>query len=145
MNKIMTKTGKPAKKVKTGDNATVEYVGKTAEGSVFDKGRLEFEVGAGEMIAGFDSGVLGMTEGQVKTITIKPKDGYGQRDDNLMMEIPMQEFKRNNIKPVKGAMFTIEGQQGRIVSVRDTGVTIDFNHFLAGKILVFKVKLLKIR
>src|SRR3989338_4852324 len=88
---------------KDGDTISVEYEGKLEDGTTFDKGTLEFDIGSGDMIAGFDSGVVGMKEGETKTIKIKPKDGYGERDEELTMEIPMKEFMRNNIKPVKGA------------------------------------------
>ncbi|MFH1630621.1 MAG: FKBP-type peptidyl-prolyl cis-trans isomerase [Candidatus Aenigmatarchaeota archaeon] len=144
MNKIMRASKKPVRKVKDGDNITVEYVGKLQDGKIFDKGKIEFEVGSGEMIIGFDSGVIGMTEGKSKVITISPNNGYGERDDSLMLDIPMQEFLRNNIKPVRGARFTIENHQGIIISVRDTAVTVDFNHFLAGKTLIFNVKVVRI-
>lgn len=145
MNKIMKKSEKVTKAAKDGDHVTVDYVGKLEDGSIFDKGRIDFDVGDGEMIAGFDSGIIGMKEGDEKIIKIKPKDAYGERDDSLTMDLPMKEFIHNNIKPVRGARVTIENQQGRIISVRDTAVTVDFNHFLAGKNLIFKVKVLSIK
>lgn len=140
----MSKPVKAPKIVKKGSYVTVEYIGKLEDGKVFDEGKIDFEVGVGGMIAGFDNGVIGMKECTSKDIRIKPKDGYGERDDNLTMEIPMKDFIRSNIKPVKGAMFTVDGQHGRIISVRDTAVTVDFNHFLAGKRLIFKVKVLSV-
>lgn len=119
-----------------GDNVTVEYEGKT-DGKVFDKGKIEFVIGSGDMIEGFDKGVIGMKEGESKTVIIKPKEAYGDHDLDMLTDIPMERFRRIGIVPKKGSIMNLDEGSGRVVSVRDTAVTVDFNHFLAGKTLIF--------
>jgi len=141
--------------VKKGDKIKVDYEGKLEDGSVFDSSKhgdhshpLEFEVGEGKIIKGFDEGVIGMEIGDEKEITIKPEDGYGMPNPELTQKIPKDKIPPGQeIKP--GMILALGAPDGRQVpatvkEVSDTEVTIDINHPLAGKTLIFNVKLLEI-
>lgn len=136
------------KAVKKGDKIKVDYTGKLLDGSVFDSsiGRepLEFIVGAGQMIKGFDSGVIGMKIGETKTITLSPQEAYGEHDPALLRTFNANQLPDfNKLKP--GMVLTAtNGQTYPVVEVNDTNAVIDFNPPLAGKTLVFEIKLLSI-
>ncbi len=141
-------------KAEKGDTIRVEYEGKLEDGSVFDSTEkhggkpLEFKVGAGQMIPGFDKAVEGMSVGDTKTVTIKPGEAYGERMDQLVKLVPKDQFPKGvKIKP--GLELDLSMPNGinlkvRVVRVDKKGAWVDMNHPLAGKTLVFKVKLLEI-
>ena len=135
--------------IKQGDTIKVDYTGSLEDGQVFDssegKQPLEFEVGAGKIIPGFDKAVVGMEKGEEKEITIKPEDAYGQPRDDLQKEVPRSALPQDQ-EPKEGMglmMNTPQGQQipARIVKVTEENITIDLNHPLAGKTLKFKIKI----
>ena len=135
--------------IKQGDTIKVDYTGTLEDGKVFDtsKGKqpLEFEVGAGKIIPGFDKAVIGMEKGQEKDISIKPEDAYGEPKDEFKKEIPKSALPQGQ-EPKVGMglmMNTPQGQQfpARIIKVTDENITIDLNHPLAGKTLNFKIKI----
>jgi FKBP-type peptidyl-prolyl cis-trans isomerase 2 len=135
--------------IKQGDTVKVDYTGTLENGNVFDtsKGKqpLEFEVGAGKMIPGFDKAVIGMEKGQEKEISIKPEEAYGEPREELKKEIPRSALPQDQ-EPKVGMglmMNTPQGQQfpARIIKVTDENITIDLNHPLAGKTLNFKIKI----
>jgi len=127
--------------VKQGDHVTVDYIGELEDGTVFDG----FTVGAGQMIGGFDSGVVGMVVGEEKTLRIPPQEAYGPYREELVNTVPIDVLTDAGITPVVGAkLATGQGQQGTIINVTDTDAVIDFNHKLAGKTLVFKINLVSI-
>ena len=135
--------------IKQGDTIKVDYTGTLEDGQVFDssegKQPLEFEVGAGKIIPGFDKAVIGMEKGEEKEITIAPEEAYGQPRDDLKKEIPRTAIPQDQ-EPKVGMglmMSTPQGQQipARIVNVTDDNITIDINHPLAGKTLKFKIKI----
>jgi len=139
--------------VKKGDKVKVEYTGMLEDGTVFDSskhhdGPLEFEVGGGQIIKGFDDGILGMKPGDEKEIKLFPKDAYGDHDPMLVKTIPRDCFPPNqDIQP--GMMFMMTLQNGRQIPVRitqvsDGTITIDANPPLAGKTLIFKIKLVDV-
>lgn len=139
--------------VKKGDKVKVEYEGKLEDGTVFDSSKkhgkpLEFEVGAGHIIKGFEDAVIGMKKGQEKEITIKPSDAYGDPNPKLVQEVPRDKLPQK--QEVKAGMMLVmslpDGNQipARIVKVTKDTVTIDLNHPLAGKTLKFKIKLVEI-
>lgn len=138
------------KRVKAGDTISVDYTGRFEDGSVFDssleKTPLEFTVGAGKMIKGFDEGVVGMKIGETKLITISPEDAYGAYDSNLIRVYDRNAPELSSLGTLKVGMELSVG--GRpivgIIGVTDGNVTIDFNHKLAGKTLIFEVTLLSI-
>ena len=138
--------------VKEGDKVRVHYTGKLATGEQFDSstGRepLEFTVGAGQMIKGFDDAMPGMNPGEKKTITIAPEDAYGHRDMEAMIEFPKENIPAD-MKIEPGMQLTLTNQEGQpvpviISEIRDEVVVMDANHFLAGQELVFDIELVEI-
>lgn len=138
--------------VKSGDVVKVHYTGKLANGEQFDSsmGRepLEFTVGAGQMIAGFDAALPGMNVGDKKTINIAAKDGYGETDETAIIEFPKENVPAD-MKMEVGQQLTLSNEQGQpfpvvVKEVKDDVVILDANHFLAGKELVFDIELVSI-
>jgi peptidylprolyl isomerase len=137
---------------KEGDVVRVHYTGRLTDGTQFDSsvGRepLEFTVGAGQMIKGFDTGVRGMAVGEKKTIEIAPQDAYGERDEEAVIEFPSSNIPEDmNLEP--GMQLTLRNQFGQpipvvVLEVREEIVVMDANHMLAGKDLVFEVELVEI-
>ena len=136
--------------VKDGDRVRVHYTGKLEDGQVFDSSRdgepLEFTVGAGDVIHGFDEAVRGMSVGETKTIEIEPEDAYGLRRDGLVATIE-RERAQFPVEPQVGMNLALPLQDGSqlevvVTEVTDEHVTIDGNHPLAGEKLVFDVELM---
>jgi peptidylprolyl isomerase len=128
-----------------GDHVFVDYTGTLDDGTQFDssEGRepLEFDVGTGQMIAGFDNGVVGMKEGDEKSIKIAPDQAYGEKDSSLVRDVPKSQVPPG-VK--EGDTLSAQGQPVKVVNVGGENVTIDFNHPLAGEALNFKIKMVKI-
>lgn len=138
--------------VKKGDVVRVHYTGTLLDGSQFDSsvGRapLEFTVGAGQMIAGFDAGVVGMSIGEKKTIQIDPDNGYGQKDPNAIIEFPASNVPEGMAVEI-GMKLNLQNQYGQpvpveVIEVREDVIIMDANHFLAGKDLIFDVEIVEI-
>lgn len=138
--------------VKNGDTVKVHYHGKLNDGSTFDssQGRepLEFEVGSGMVIQGFDNGVTGMAVGEKKTINIPADEAYGQKEDDRIMDFPLDRFPPD-MKPEVGMELNMSNGQGQnipvvITEVNENSVTLDANHPLAGKELIFDLELVDI-
>lgn len=138
---------------KKGDKVQVHYHGRLTDGTTFDSsaGRqpLEFEVGSGMVIKGFDDGVTGMSVGDKKTISIPPDEAYGPRQQEMVIEFPITNFPPD-IKPEVGMTLNMHSEQGHEVPVVITGiteeaVTLDANHPLAGQTLVFDLELVDIK
>ncbi len=134
---------------KKGDRVTVDYWGTLNDGKQFDsseeKEPLEFTVGSGEMIDGFDKAVVGMKAGETKKVHIEAEQAYGERDDRMTGEVPLERLKAAGITAKKGMTITANGQMGTVKTVGKNTVTMDFNHPLAGEALNFRIKLLKIK
>ncbi|MBT3323567.1 peptidylprolyl isomerase [archaeon] len=140
-------------KVKQGDKIKVEYEGKLENGEVFDSTEkhghpLEFEVGSGQLIKGFDDAVVGMEKDDEKEITLKAEEAYGQPNPEMMRKVPRDQLPPEP-EPKVGMMLAMalpNGQQlpAKITEVNDSEVTIDLNHPLAGKTLIFKIKIIEI-
>lgn len=138
--------------VKVGDVVRVHYTGRLLDGTTFDssEGRepLEFTVGAGQMISGFDSGVQGMNVGDKKTIQIAADDAYGQRDEEAVIEFPKANVPAElQVEP--GMQLTLRNQHGHpipvvVLDVKEDVIIMDANHQLAGKELVFDVEVVEI-
>lgn len=137
---------------KSGDTVKVHYHGRLTSGETFDSsaGRepLEFEVGGGMVIKGFDDGVTGMAIGEKKTITIPADEAYGPRQEEMMVEFPVNQFPPD-LKPELGMPLTMTTAQGHpvqvvIVEIKEESVVLDANHPLAGKDLVFDLELVEI-
>ncbi|MFH1240205.1 MAG: peptidylprolyl isomerase [Candidatus Diapherotrites archaeon] len=137
--------------VQNGDKIKVDYKGTLEDGTEFDsslkEGRtpLEFTAGAGQMIPGFDSAVIGMVVGEEKTVTLQPEDAYGTRDDSRIVEIPMATLTEAEITPEVGMPISSSLGTAIIVEVNDDTVTLDYNHALAGKPLTFWIKIVEIQ
>jgi peptidylprolyl isomerase len=138
--------------VKKGDTVSVHYHGKLTDGSTFDssEGRapLEFTVGSGQVIKGFDDAVLDMQVGDKKTVNIPVQEAYGERSNDMMMEYPLSEFPAD-MKPEQGMELHMSDDQGRvfpvtIAEVKEDVVVLDANHPLAGQDLVFEIELVSI-
>ncbi len=138
--------------VKTGDKVRVHYSGRLLDGTLFDssEGRepLEFTVGAGQMIKGFDAGVQGMRVGDRKTIQIPPEEAYGHRDEEAIIEFPSENVPSDmTLEP--GMQLTLRNQYGQpvpvvVLEVKTDVIIMDANHMLAGQELVFEVELVEI-
>ena len=139
--------------VKVGDTVKVHYHGRLSDGTTFDssEGRdpLEFEVGSGMVIKGFDDGLLGMAIGQKKTIEIPIVHAYGPKDPQMLMEFPIDRFPPE-MKPEIGMSLNMTNGEGQhipviIREVKDGVVILDANHPLAGEDLIFDLELVEIK
>lgn len=138
--------------VKKGDKVKVHYHGKLTSGTTFDssEGRepLEFEVGGGMVIPGFDNGVTGMTVGEKKTIHIPADEAYGPKQEEMIMEFPKDRFPADMV-PEIGMQLNMSNGSGQnfpviIAEVKDEVVVLDANHPLAGEDLIFDLELVAI-
>lgn len=138
--------------VKSGDKIKVHYHGKLNDGETFDssEGRdpLEFEVGSGMVIKGFDDGVTGMSVGEKKTINIPFEEAYGPVNPEMIIEMPKDRFP-DDMKLEVGMPLMMSDQQGqqfqvKIEEIKDEVVILDANHALAGKDLTFDLELVEI-
>tara|TARA_Y100001938_G_scaffold138044_1_gene203030 strand:+ start:191 stop:625 length:435 start_codon:yes stop_codon:yes gene_type:complete len=143
------------KTVTVGNNVEVHYVGTFEDGTEFDNSHtrgatLDFEVGAGRMIKGFDQAVVGMTEGETKTVSLTPVDAYGERVEEAIQPVPMAAFGPD-FKFELGEMIQGNGPQGSFVAKiqaiqeEQQQVILDMNHPLAGKTLNFEIQMVKIQ
>ena len=138
--------------VKTGDKVKVHYHGKLTTGETFDSSTggepLEFEVGSGMVIKGFDDGVTGMTVGEKKTINIPVEDAYGPKNPDMLIEMPKDRFPPEMEIEV-GIPLMMSDEAGHnhqvvVAEIREDLVVLDANHALAGQDLVFDLELVEI-
>ncbi len=147
-----------SKKVESKDTVKFSYTGRFESGVVFDTSDEEIakdagiysdgrpyepvtvEVGGGTIIRGIDKALIGMGEGEEKEVVVPPEDGYGLEDPNLITKIPIELFQKSNIQPQIG--MTIRSSQGtfHITSVTEEEVEANFNNPLAGRILIFNIR-----
>jgi peptidylprolyl isomerase len=140
-------------KAAQGDTVSVHYTGTLESGEVFDSSRgrdpLEFQMGAGQVIAGFDRAVEGLEVGDSRTVRIEPEAAYGVPQDHLVIDVPHEQFP-SEIDPAVGQQIQVQVAPGeehvaRITDVQDDAVRLDLNHPLAGETLTFEVELVSIR
>ena len=137
---------------KRGDTVRVHYTGTLKDGTQFDSSRgrepLEFTLGEGRVIAGFDAAVTGMEVGDSRTVTIPSAEAYGDRNDHMLLRVPRAQVPPN-VQPRVGQQLQIgRGDQALPVVVRevsDDHVLLDGNHPLAGEDLTFALELVEIR
>jgi len=137
---------------KVGDTVKIHYTGKLEDGTIFDSSAdrdpLEFKIGGGQVIKGFDAGVTGMTKDEKKTINIPVDEAYGQPRKEMIVNVPKTQFP-DDIKPEKGLKLQMQQPGGQMIvatitDVLEDEVTLDANHALAGKPLVFDLELVEI-
>jgi FKBP-type peptidyl-prolyl cis-trans isomerase 2 len=138
--------------VKSGDRIKVHYHGRLTNGETFDKseGRepLEFEVGSGMVIKGFDEGVTGMAVGEKKTINIPAAEAYGEKNADMVIHMPKDRFPKDMEIEV-GMPLVMSDNNGHqhqvvIVDIKENEVVLDANHPLAGEELIFDLELVEI-
>ncbi|MEM9671184.1 MAG: peptidylprolyl isomerase [Bacteroidota bacterium] len=139
-------------KAKTGDTVQVHYTGTLDDGSQFDSSRqrdqpLEFTLGQGQMIPGFEKAVDGMEVGDSKQVKIPSQEAYGEKKPEMIMEVSKGDFPPN-ITPEVGQQLAVN-TQGRqvpvvITEMREDTVVLDANHPLAGQDLTFDIELMNI-
>jgi peptidylprolyl isomerase len=133
-----------------GDTVRVHYTGRLTDGSVFDssEGRspLEFRIGDATVIAGFEEGVTGLEPGGRRTVEIAPENAYGPRDERLVHLVEADAFAMDPYVDGEVELLAPDGEtmRGRITAVEEEGVTLDFNHPLAGQTLVFDIELVEV-
>jgi FKBP-type peptidyl-prolyl cis-trans isomerase 2 len=133
--------------VKSGDNVTVFYSLWLSNGTLiqsnFNSTPFSFIAGSSQVIKGFSNAVIGMTEGQTKNVTLPPSEAYGNINDSLIITVPRSNFGNNSIS-VGEKVSATNGAIGIITALTSTNVTVNFNSPLAGKTLIFKIKIVKI-
>jgi peptidylprolyl isomerase len=139
-------------KARAGDKVKVHYTLKDAKGQIVESSQdsqpIEFTIGEGKVIAGFDKGVTGMTPEEKKTVVISPEDGYGPRDEKKVFEFESKNAP-DNFDPQVGQSIQMHRPDGKTVVVTVVGKTakgfmMDANHPLAGKELTFDLELVEI-
>lgn len=137
---------------KAGDTVKIHYTGKLDDGTQFDSsaGRdpLEFTVGSGQVIPGFDQAVEGMAVGETKSVNIAPENAYGPRHEQMIQEVPKSALPPE-LQPEVGMGLQAQGPDGQniqltVTEVADESITVDGNHPLAGKALNFDIELVHI-
>lgn len=139
-------------KAKKGDKVKVHYTGKFKDGSIFDssldRSPLEFKIGGGEVIKGFDDAVTGMSIKEKRNVLISPGDAYGEYNKDLAINVDPSEFPENE-QPQIGDQLELNGPNGEVllvtvIDMNDESVTLDANHPLAGQELNFEIELVEI-
>lgn len=139
-------------KAQEGDLVRVHYTGKLEDGTVFDTSEdrepLEFKIGEQKVIPGFEQAVAGMEPGEKKTVELTPEQAYGPHREDMVMEMDRDEVP-DNVDPEVGQQLQLRLQSGQtvpvlITDISDGAVTIDANHPLAGKTLVFEIELVDV-
>lgn len=137
---------------KSGDTVHIHYNGTLDDGSSFDssEGRapLEFTLGAGQVITGMDRAVEGMAVGEKKSVNIPPEEAYGERQDQMVQDVPKSALPAD-LTPKVGMALQAQSKDGRplrltVTEIGDETITVDANHPLAGKALNFDIELVKI-
>jgi FKBP-type peptidyl-prolyl cis-trans isomerase 2 len=139
-------------KAKQGDTVRVHYTGKLDDGTTFDSSRdhdpIEFEIGSGKVIAGFEQAVAGMDVGETKTTTVSAQHAYGAHAPEMVLQVERQQIP-DKIELRVGKQLQLRTPDGgtasvRVTEVSDSSVTLDANHPLAGKDLAFEIELVEI-
>jgi FKBP-type peptidyl-prolyl cis-trans isomerase 2 len=144
-------SGAQLRAAQAGDRVRVSYVGRHADGQVFDSSEgqppLEFTIGAGEVIAGFDDAVRGLQPGESRSVEIPPEQGYGRHLPEMVAEVERRMIPEAHRLAV-GSFLEASAPNGatfevRVVALTETTVQLDANHPLAGKVLHFDIQLLE--
>jgi peptidylprolyl isomerase len=147
-------TNQPSRSMtaQTGNSVTVHYTGKLEDGTVFDSSRdrepLSFVIGSGQVIPGFEKAVVGLEPGETRTERIEPEDAYGERRDEMIMEVE-REHLPPDLNPEAGQQLQIQQSDGQVIpvvvaDVSESSITIDANHPLAGQPLIFEIEVVEV-
>ncbi len=137
---------------KSGDTVRIHYTGTLGDGTQFDSsaGRdpLEFALGGGQVIPGFDGAVDGMAVGESKSVTIPPEQAYGERHEQLVQQVPKNALPED-MEPAVGMQLQSQGPDGQVMNlvvteIEDESITVDANHPLSGQALTFAIELVEI-
>jgi peptidylprolyl isomerase len=137
---------------KVGDTVTVHYTGKLTDGTVFDSSSggdpLEFTIGTGQLIPGFEEAVVGMNAGDSKTTHIAVEQAYGSYRPDMVIEVDREQMPPE-LEPEVGQQLQIQQPTGQVIPVviteiSESTITLDANHPLAGEELVFDIQLVDI-
>ena len=140
-------------KVKDGDTVKVHYTGTLKDGSVFDTSAerepLEFKLGEGQLIPGFEKAVIGMEEGDSTKIDIPVEEAYGEAREDLIINVPKDQLPED-VEPEVGMQLQVNQPDGqpvpvRIAEITDDELKLDANHPLAGKDLSFEIEVVEIK
>lgn len=140
------------KKAKVGDSVKAHYTGKLDDGTVFDssrdRGPLEFSIGQNQVIKGFEEAVVGMSEGDSKTVTVASEEAYGAHREDLVITLQRSQIPAN-VELKEGLHLQMRQQDGTVFNVMvsdlsEEQVTLDANHPLAGRDLTFEIELVEI-
>lgn len=130
-----------------GDKVAVHYHGTLDDGTIFDSSRerepLEFVIGSGQVIPGFDTAARSLEVGQSVTVRLEPKDAYGAKNDQLVFEVPVEQAP----EPLKlgDRVELMNGATAVVTAVTDKIITVDANHPLSDQALTFEIELVAIR
>lgn len=140
------------KKAANGNTVKVHYTGRLEDGTVFDssEGRdpLMFTIGGKQLIPGFEAGVIGMKEGEKKTINIPSEDAYGLYRDDMIIDFPREQVPAD-IELEIGGRLSLKDENNQIIpvvikAISDDTVMLDANHELAGKDLIFDIEVVEV-
>jgi peptidylprolyl isomerase len=137
--------------IKKGDTVTLDFEGRLEDGEIFDSTYhddhhhpMTFVCGSGQLIRGFDDAVIGMEKGEEKEIVLKKEEAYGDYKEELKKEVPRNVFPKDlELKEGMVFMMNANGMKipAKVVNAGKENITLDFNHPLAGKKLIFKIKI----
>jgi peptidylprolyl isomerase len=135
-----------------GQTVRVHYTGRLTDGTLFDSSAerdpLEFELGSGQVIPGFENAVVGMAVGENKSVSIEPEQAYGARHEQLIQSVPMSALP-DDMQPAVGMQLQSQTPTGEVMrlvvtEVAEESITVDANHPLAGQVLQFEIELIEI-
>ena len=139
------------KKIQNGDTVSVNYIGRLEDGTIFDssltEGRepLRVTLGQGQLIKGFENGLLEMSTGDKKTVTLDPSEAYGDVIPDAIIDVPLENLPQNL---QVGQVLQAQGPQGpfivTVTEINETSAKLDHNHPMAGKKLIFDLEVIEI-
>ena len=138
---------------KRGDNVTVHYTGKLTDGTIFHstdgKDPLICTLGSGQLILGLEEEIIGMSQGESKTVTIPQDKAYGPRNEQKVIDIPRAQLP-SEVEPEVGVLIQLQVLSNQPITAHITGitdeyVTVDSNPPLAGQDLIFDIQLVTIK
>jgi FKBP-type peptidyl-prolyl cis-trans isomerase 2 len=137
--------------IKNGDTVSVNYTGKLEDGSIFDtslqEGRepLKATLGQGQLISGFENGLIGMSVGENKTVEIEPSNAYGEYDPSMVQEVDKSQVPMEvKVGDMLQGMSPMGPVNVKVTEIKEETIILDMNHPLAGKKLIFDLEVISI-